>query len=664
MISNYEYLKTNKRIYKIYFIIYIILFFNYFKINKLDGSLNLKENYNNLTFYNDFNIFNNSNLKDDIFKYFKIYNLNYFFSLKFKVVKMEYIIAMYKNDNNLIIPSDLFLYYNLNVICIFEKIKSKTIIYTLADFYKNKYFQCTEFFNIKEKIKIGIKLFKYNEKDEINENYKDYFISKEIDFANLKKYYKNNNIFDPLILNNLYLNNIQKLDDKLKKSYLKYPIYKLKIDAIEKENKWNFINIYNIYFCLCKGFNCFTTKIKQIYKYLFYLYIIDNNRNIYRKTDFLFIDFIFKEYSSDDVYPIFEEMEKANLPVHYITEKNNIYIKYCKNQKKCLTIILVNKKNYIMNGDFLEKYITLFLRLKQVISGGGKNFNYNHNNLFYNINYITYICVGHGISFFKRFLYSEFSCYGSKRYNKILIPPSKKLIKVVKKYGWNEKNIIKMNLPKWDKYNNDNFIKKNNHIINNSSIFLMFTWRKIQKKKRISNYYFKNILNLITNIKLNKALNKSKIILFFTLHHRLNKYIKRILNKLNKLNKKYIKFIEENEIFECLSKTNLIVSDFSSVIFDLIYRRKPFIIYIPDLEDPKIKDLYIKNYYDLIQSIKNGTIEFENKCFSINETVNKIIYYINSNFSLEKKLEKFYNDFNFKKGKNINKFINYLKNIK
>ena len=71
-------------------------------------------------------------------------------------------------------------------------------------------------------------------------------------------------------------------------------------------------------------------------------------------------------------------------------------------------------------------------------------------------------------------------------------------------------------------------------------------------KKKISNYYFKNILNFITNIKLNKALNKNKIILYFTLHHRLNKFIKKILNKLNKLNKKYIKFIEENEIFECL----------------------------------------------------------------------------------------------------------------
>ena len=552
----------------------------------------------------------------------------------------------------------------MNIICIIEEKKSKNIINSLPNVYKNKYYKCTEFLNIKEKINVGIKLFKYNEKDENIEYYKDYFISKEIDFNHLNKYFKNNNIFDPLIINKIFLNSIQKINDKLKKSYLKYPIYESKKNATEKENQWNFINLYNIYFCLCKGFKCLNSKIEQLCKYLFYLYILDNNKNIYKKTDFLFIDFIFKEYSSDDVYPIFEEMLKTNLPAHYITEKNNIFQKYCKNQIKCLTIILVNKKNYIMNGDFLEKYLTLFLKLKQVISGGGKNFNFNHNNLFYNIDYITYICVGHGISFFKHFLYSDFSCYGSKRYNKILIPPSRKLITVVKKYGWNENNIIKMNLPKWDKFNNDNFIKKNNGIINGSSIFLMFTWRKLKKKKKISRYYFKNIINIITNIKLNKALKKNKIFLYFTLHHRLNKYIIKVISKLNKLKLQYIKFIEENEIYECLSKTNLIVSDFSSVIFDLIYRRKPFIIYIPDLEDPKIKELYAKNYYELIESIKNGTIEFENKCFSINETINKIIYYINTNFSLEEKLEYFYNDFNFKKGKNINKFINYLKNIK
>ena len=61
--------------------------------------------------------------------------------------------------------------------------------------------------------------------------------------------------------------------------------------------------------------------------------------------------------------------------------------------------------------------------------------------------------------------------------------------------------------------------------------------------------------------------------------------------------------------------------------------------------------------------MRNGTIFFENKFFNLNEVINKIIYYINNNFNLEPKLLKFYDSFGFKKGSNINNFINYLKNI-
>lgn len=61
--------------------------------------------------------------------------------------------------------------------------------------------------------------------------------------------------------------------------------------------------------------------------------------------------------------------------------------------------------------------------------------------------------------------------------------------------------------------------------------------------------------------------------------------------------------------------------------------------------------------------MKNGTIEFENKYFEINETINKIIYYINNNFKLEPKLEDFYDSFNIKKTNSINQFINYLKHL-
>ena len=94
-----------------------------------------------------------------------------------------------------------------------------------------------------------------------------------------------------------------------------------------------------------------------------------------------------------------------------------------------------------------------------------------------------------------------------------------------------------------------------------------------------------------------------------------------------------------------------------------MYRRKPFVIYIPDANDPEIINIYKPDYYELIKSMKNGTIYFENKYFYLNETINKIIYYINNNFNLDPKLDKFYDSFGFKNGNNINKFIEYLKNL-
>ena len=185
----------------------------------------------------------------------------------------------------------------------------------------------------------------------------------------------------------------------------------------------------------------------------------------------------------------------------------------------------------------------------------------------------------------------------------------------------------------------------------------MFTWRKIKKGKNISFYYLKNIKNLINNEKLHQYLRNKKILLYFTLHHKLNKY-KNIFKK-----NKYLNFIEEDRISECLSKINLVISDFSSIIFDIIYRRKPFIIYIPDANDREIEHIYQRTYYELIQSLKNNTIYFENKFFNITGVINKIIYYIDNNFILDDKLEKFYDTFEFRKGNNTIEFIKYISSI-
>lgn len=345
-------------------------------------------------------------------------------------------------------------------------------------------------------------------------------------------------------------------------------------------------------------------------------------------------------------------MMNQNFRVHYMTQKENIYEKYCQNKNICLTII----NDDFIDGDFLEKYLTLILRLKVVISGAEF---FVIDNLFYNIGYITYISVGHGVSFFKHFLYSENNYYGNKRFNQILITPSEKLISVAKQYGWKDKDIIKMNLPRWDKYNDFESLKKE-ECINHKNIFVMFTWRQMKERKNISNLYFENINGLLNNKFLLRNLDNYNITLYFAFH-------RLIWNKLKSKPKlkiyKHIKYIEEKEISIILSNTSLVVTDFSSIIFDIIYREKPFVIFIPDSNDPNLSDIYSDFYYQLIKDIKDGVISFQNTFFSIEDTVKKINFYIKNNFILEPKLKMFYNNFGFKKENSTNKFIEYLKNL-
>ena len=95
------------------------------------------------------------------------------------------------------------------------------------------------------------------------------------------------------------------------------------------------------------------------------------------------------------------------------------------------------------------------------------------------------------------------------------------------------------------------------------------------------------------NINLQKAMVQYNTTLYFTFHrYILNKY-KSLYNTFLSM-KKYINYVEQNEISDCLSKTSLVVTDFSSIIFDYMYRRKPFIIYIFQMQMIHILEIYIK----------------------------------------------------------------------
>ena len=383
--------------------------------------------------------------------YFNVTKIDYLFSFEFDIVKVEYYIGLYDKYDNLIIPSDFAFYSDLHLMCNLEIPSINLTIESLANIYKDKYHKCVEFFKVTEEAKFGLKIYKINDD---NIDYKYYFLFDQRRFDLYNNTYRNDDYFSPNSVKQSHDRLLDNFEDmrinetlKLHKSYEIYPCSILKRDSLLTEDKWDYRNIYNHYFCMCKGHYCLRTNITEKCKYYFYVSIIDSNRDVYKKTEYIFMDFVKAELSSDDTYPVFKEMLKMGDNAHYITGNLDIYKEHCGDDQYCKSILLAPKDLKPIYGDFLEKYIFVFFKLKVMISGR-PNFN---TDLFYNMEYVTYVCVGHGICYFKDYLFNPERIYGIRRNDKIILPDSDILVDIVKKHGWKDEDIFRVNLPRWDK---------------------------------------------------------------------------------------------------------------------------------------------------------------------------------------------------------------------
>lgn len=626
--------------------------------NIINGDRIKISEYNNITYQNNFDF--------PKVVYFNMPFINYSFSNKFNKTKLEYNIGIYDEKEKRQSPSDLTLHYDLKFICFMEIPNLNKIIYSIANNHKNKYINCKEYFNLGENIKYGIKI--YNQKS---------FLMIYLPFENIINYddvnHTNDNMFDPYKVKQEYISSYNETFTNalnksyyLKREYLRPPNFDLRRNNATFDEDWNFNNFYNDYFCFCVGDKCFDKEVTKGCKYKFYMTIIEKYKNLYPKTEYVFADFIFNYLSSDDAYPIFQEMIEQHYPAHYITENPQIIDKYCPHDiylDECEPIIYVNTKIYSNYADSIEKYLTLILKMKAFITCRSTDYN-KVGFLLYMIDYITYITIGHGVCYFKDYLFSNRRIYGPDMNDKVLIPPSEPLIAIAVKFGWNIDNIIKINLPKWDKYDGNNkvIIEQYNNNIANNSILIMFTYRmtRIAWNYNMSKYYFENITKLIFNERLQKELTENNITLYFSLHRMVNPgYQKQYKQKLKQYNN--VQVLQQNSLSECLSKTNLVITDFSSILFDLMYRNKPFIIYLPDGDDPLIDQLYTPDYINLIKRMNNREFNIANICNNVEETVDKIIYYIKNKFQIDRELKKFFDYIGLKnEGSNIQKFIDYL----
>ena len=208
----------------------------------------------------------------------KINNLNInliqfksYYSKKYNFTKISYQFRIFDSINNSVVPSDLTLNYNLHILC-FLIVNDTLNIYSLASIIEDEDFKCVEFFNINENVKIGFLIYETKNNALIKEDYAICYIDKVL--FNLS--YKKDDIFcSPKILNQYKLINSKIYNDnnnltkrnRLKKLYISKPICSLKRIFNDEKNNWNFLNIFNEYFCFCIGINCLNQIISDECKY-------------------------------------------------------------------------------------------------------------------------------------------------------------------------------------------------------------------------------------------------------------------------------------------------------------------------------------------------------------------------------------------------------------
>lgn len=605
--------------------------------------------------------------------YLGVSDINYTYSKEFGLIEVIYYINLFDQKFHLIKPSNLSLLFNLGIFCNLYNFETNENIYSFPHIFENKCYFCIEYIKLSERAKFGVLFYKVNDLDEkIEYNELFFFNEKLINTAFNLSHQDNNKFNSNLIYNNykkllLEVNKSKKGESlnkepiNIKSSFLQPPLCFLKRDIAQVKGRWYFNNIYETYFCFCTGESCL--KLPTFYmlnfqscKYFFYLTMIDRNRYVYPKTHYLLSDFFDENIEASDALPIFKKMIKMNLDAHYLTVSKKIYDEFCGGKLKCFYNFQIIYGIRRINGDFLEKYLELLLKLKVVIAAEKYD---SIDNLFYNIEYIIYIFLGHGVTYIKSYLYKDY--LSPKKYNKILLPPCEKFITLALEAGWKNEDIVKIGYPRWDNYATyfPKILKNRTAKEEERSIFLMFTWRKVKKGKEISSLYFQNINLILNNEEINEQLFTNNIKLYLCYHHTLKEK-----KKLAVQNKNVIQFISQNDISTLLRNSSLIITDFSSILFDAIVQKKPLILFIPDGLDPHLKNIYVEEYYETITKITNNIIYLDEVILDINQVISKIIYYIKNDFALERKKLKFYRKFRLKAKGNTYRFINYVKKLK
>lgn len=233
-----------------------------------------------------------------------------------------------------------------------------------------------------------------------------------------------------------------------------------------------------------------------------------------------------------------------------------------------------------------------------------------------------YVFLQHGVIALKR-VDSIYKKNGRNAADLFVVSSEQEKKVIVNNFGYKKEEIIITGLSRWD------VLKDKTKEKNVTNIMLMPTWRSwmddIPEEKFIETDYYKNYLAFLHSPSLMKILEDNDLYLQFYIHPKFKLYI----DQFNSSNHR-VKIIPYGEIKvnDLLMNAKLLITDYSSVAWDMYYQKKPIVFYQFDLED------YLKyqgSYLDMDNEL------FGDRAFNQAELEELILKYISNNFQEDRK---------------------------
>lgn len=264
--------------------------------------------------------------------------------------------------------------------------------------------------------------------------------------------------------------------------------------------------------------------------------------------------------------------------------------------------------------------------------------------------YVYSIFTQHGITFFKDDFISQAS-YSSFLFDKLMISNDFEKKIFMERGCYEEKNLIKNGLFRWDLLSADNAESE-------KSIFIYFTHRRylknIEDSELKDTVYVRTILGLLENPRFKKFVEDNGYTLKVALHHS-------VLQSCGSGLLEGVKILEDEEIADAKKKSAILITDYSSMCFEMWFQHKPSIfLNIPDGEDC----IKYGHKTDLADPYGPKKEYIFNIVDTVEECMDKLEDYHNTGFKLKPDEKKKRDAFFYHNGDFCKRFYNYLLEMK